>query len=473
MNTLVDTWDAVQKVEKKDTKGPPAGNTVKASRESKEDGNGRSNQGPVDRDVQRSERSGREVSDTSRNREVGRENSVQKTFSQLSKKSRDKVRIAVLSALNADAETASTILRDFGADYLSGILYDRIVVNGETMRGYELLFPDLRKNLSMAALEAQGIENDYVIDETTGKAAWTPEHIEWLYKAHSNPGSDTETNYAKAYAVYMSPADFLSLTATDSARARIELESVRKYGELDADKLKSDMGSPYLNIDFETGTVTGHEGRHRMVLMQNAGIEQVPVVITPYEQGDKYNRTVVGRLRVSGQEWSNGKAPGKVTLRRIVPLSSNYRSEVEARFGGDAEIKFSRDAKDSRESKEVTDNGRGAKAESRREFHERVREGLLRSNEIRGIAYAYEPAGRFECSQTAEQVKRELKSIDSNTKARGAVERETAFIGRRGRKCRFSGMNPRRMWKKISAKLNFAEKGAFFPNIHKLFTPNT
>ncbi len=102
--------------------------------------------------------------------------------------------------MNADAETASTILRDFGADYLSGILYDRIVVNGETMRGYELLFPDLRKNLSMAALEAQGIENDYVIDETTGKAAWTPEHIEWLYKAYSNPGSKTESNYCHAVA---------------------------------------------------------------------------------------------------------------------------------------------------------------------------------------------------------------------------------------------------------------------------------
>ena len=49
-----------------------------------------------------------------------------------------------------------------------------------------------------------------------------------------------------------------------------------------------------------------------------------------------------------------------------------------------------------------------------------------------------------------------------STKAWEAVERGTAFIGRRGRKCRFFGMNPRRMWKKISAKLNFAEKGAFF-----------
>ena len=49
-----------------------------------------------------------------------------------------------------------------------------------------------------------------------------------------------------------------------------------------------------------------------------------------------------------------------------------------------------------------------------------------------------------------------------STKAWEAVERGTAFTGRRGQKCRFSGMNPRRMWKKISAKLNFAEKGAFF-----------
>ena len=41
MNTQVDTWDAVQKVEEKDTRGPPSDNTVRASRESKENGNGR------------------------------------------------------------------------------------------------------------------------------------------------------------------------------------------------------------------------------------------------------------------------------------------------------------------------------------------------------------------------------------------------------------------------------------------------
>lgn len=49
-----------------------------------------------------------------------------------------------------------------------------------------------------------------------------------------------------------------------------------------------------------------------------------------------------------------------------------------------------------------------------------------------------------------------------STKAWEAVERGTAFTGRRGRKCRFSGIDPRRMWKKISVKLNFAEKGVFF-----------
>ena len=49
-----------------------------------------------------------------------------------------------------------------------------------------------------------------------------------------------------------------------------------------------------------------------------------------------------------------------------------------------------------------------------------------------------------------------------STKAWEAVERGTAFTGRRGRKYRFSGIDPRRMWKKISVKLNFAKKGVFF-----------
>lgn len=56
MNTQVDTWDAVQKVEEKDTRGPPSDNTVRASRESKENGNGRDKQRDAEQDVQRTER---------------------------------------------------------------------------------------------------------------------------------------------------------------------------------------------------------------------------------------------------------------------------------------------------------------------------------------------------------------------------------------------------------------------------------
>ena len=51
MNTQVDTWDAVQKVEEKDTRGPPSDNTVRASRESKENGNGRDKQRDAEQDV--------------------------------------------------------------------------------------------------------------------------------------------------------------------------------------------------------------------------------------------------------------------------------------------------------------------------------------------------------------------------------------------------------------------------------------
>lgn len=220
-------------------------------------------------------------------------------------------------------------------------IYDQIVVNDGSMPGIERMFPTLREKVAKAALEVEGIEKDYVVTEATGKAAWTQEHIDKLYEAFSVTRTDIDRDYSKAYAVTMSPEQFLSLTATEIGRANIELEAVKKYGELDVSKLKEDQLSPQLYIDMENGVVDAHEGRHRMVLLQNAGIDSVPVVVIPSNQGDKYHRTKIGRLRVSGQEWSQGKAPGNVTLKKLIPLSQNYKPEIEQTFGGDAEVRFS------------------------------------------------------------------------------------------------------------------------------------
>lgn len=272
---------------------------------------------------------------------AGRETSAVVQYKNLSRKAKGKVRSAILSAISENAKDGRDALATFGSESMAQKIYDQIVVNDGSMPGIERMFPTLREKVAKAALEVEGIEKDYVVTEATGKAAWTQEHIDKLYEAFSVTRTDIDRDYSKAYAVTMSPEQFLSLTATEIGRANIELEAVKKYGELDVSKLKEDQLSPQLYIDMENGVVDAHEGRHRMVLLQNAGIDSVPVVVIPSNQGDKYHRTKIGRLRVSGQEWSQGKAPGNVTLKKLIPLSQNYKPEIEQTFGGDAEVRFS------------------------------------------------------------------------------------------------------------------------------------
>lgn len=47
----------------------------------------------------------------------------------------------------------------------------------------------------------------------------------------------------------------------------------------DEDKFFEENELPYLYVFFETGQVSGHEGRHRAVAAAQAGIEEFPVVI--------------------------------------------------------------------------------------------------------------------------------------------------------------------------------------------------
>lgn len=53
---------------------------------------------------------------------------------------------------------------------------------------------------------------------------------------------------------------------------------IRKAGEFDRFLWES-VEIPYLEVDFETGKVTAHEGRHRAAAFINSKIKDFPVVI--------------------------------------------------------------------------------------------------------------------------------------------------------------------------------------------------
>lgn len=87
-----------------------------------------------------------------------------------------------------------------------------------------------------------------------------------------------------AFIITMSPGDFLKLTACPSDLEYISKhefpKSAEVYRELrDTDKDFGAFNIPFLSIEWPTGKVVGHEGRHRALMVQRSGGTNFPVAI--------------------------------------------------------------------------------------------------------------------------------------------------------------------------------------------------
>ncbi|MBP5741777.1 MAG: hypothetical protein J6W59_08505, partial [Bacteroidales bacterium] len=140
----------------------------------------------------------------------------------------------------------------------------------------------------------------------------------------------TNPNYAQAFITYMRPDDFLRLTTlTKYSRMHIEEES---KGFTPEQVVKASKGQPiFLDIDTETGEILGHEGRHRMVALDRAGIFQVPVLL--FDSSNKYSKTPIEELVLTGQDFGRTKAIlEKATVRDLQPLSTGNKDVVAEKF---------------------------------------------------------------------------------------------------------------------------------------------
>jgi hypothetical protein len=82
----------------------------------------------------------------------------------------------------------------------------------------------------------------------------------------------------------MSPTDFLSLTTGNrrdrDAIMKVAVTSLDDYGnEIDPNFRKSEHYMPYLNVNYPSGLVTGHEGRHRAAMVTKSGGKSFPVIL--------------------------------------------------------------------------------------------------------------------------------------------------------------------------------------------------
>lgn len=187
-----------------------------------------------------------------------------------------------------------------------------------------------------AGIEAREIsgyrvnENQYSLKDNT--ASYTEKRMNLILDKY---GAKSSPKYSKAYVTYISPSDFLSLTTNNLSR--IESEST----ELDIQKLQSEYQEIFLRSDMDTGEVTGHEGRHRMVALRNAGINEVPILIIPEGEKGRYNRTKIAEHKLNGEEFSTGKAKGIVDVKNLIPASYEYRDELINTFVDKSDVRFS------------------------------------------------------------------------------------------------------------------------------------
>ena len=134
-------------------------------------------------------------------------------------------------------------------------------------------------------------------------------------------------NYAQAYIVYMRPNDFLYLT-TSGVGSQMAIENeTKEFNREEFEDYTSNEVPIFLRIDHESGEVTSHEGRHRMVALEREGIHDVPVLL--FDSSNKYDKSNIDELELTGQfsEWHTA------IIRDAIPLSYANRDAVIEKFG--------------------------------------------------------------------------------------------------------------------------------------------
>jgi hypothetical protein len=166
-------------------------------------------------------------------------------------------------------------------------------------------------------------------------ASYSAERIE---RELSNSSSATHMDYAKSYIAWVNPMDFLYATTTsDAGRAQIEKEA----GELDLERLRKQTQPIHLTVDFETGKIVGHEGRHRMIALHKAGVEKVAVIFDAWND-DRHNTKPVDMMMIGGQEFDRYHGGLDFFVHDMLPLSKRYADAAKKLFSEvSGSVKFS------------------------------------------------------------------------------------------------------------------------------------
>jgi hypothetical protein len=176
------------------------------------------------------------------------------------------------------------------------------------------------KNLKIRAMSSK-----YGI---TPSGAYTAERMEREIKTSS---SDTVSDYAKSYITWVTPIDFIYATTT-SEQVRSQLHE--EAGELDVERLAKERQPIHLTVDFDTGEIIGHEGRHRMLALRDAGIARVAVIIDAWND-NRHQTKPIEMMHLQGQRFGEYKQGTDFFLHDMLPLSQRYADVAREVFSHD------------------------------------------------------------------------------------------------------------------------------------------
>ena len=181
--------------------------------------------------------------------------------------------------------------------------------------------------------------------DNNGIAKWTEGRVINLLREYAYSSDDNKT---QAFAAMVSPDQFLNVATEselhkevikretlpiDQKRLADESQPIMLFGELQEDS--------YGNVNF---IVDGHEGRHRMTALKEAGVKAVPVVFS-IGHGENLTPENLERVNVSGQKFVHGTGKGFTTgFKEATPINYANINRLKADFqaNGEEAIQFSR-----------------------------------------------------------------------------------------------------------------------------------
>ena len=162
---------------------------------------------------------------------------------------------------------------------------------------------------------------------------YTPERFQalWEESMYIQSGAEKKT---KGYLAFVDPMDFVKATATPET-----LDRLRKEQEpLDIERLSKQSQHPYLSIDIRNGEwkITGHEGRHRMLALHDAGYRQIPIYI--YMRAD--DAEPIAHKFINAQY--DDSVSSFLMVTNIEPLSYANKNRAMEKFTRmDSKVKYS------------------------------------------------------------------------------------------------------------------------------------